>query len=94
MDPNDSNITTHEIMRSAGQSNPQNYNIRCTRATNIYSTVEPQFTNAPVHEQIFRAKNFSDDERCLGLRTRKLAKAASWQQWQAESIGAGVSVAG
>jgi hypothetical protein len=31
--------------------------------------------NAPVHEQIFRAKNISDDERCLGLQTRKLAKA-------------------
>jgi hypothetical protein len=46
------------------------------------STVEPQFTNASVHEQIFRAKNVSDDEH------------ASWQQRQAESIGAGVSVAG
>jgi hypothetical protein len=33
--------------------------------------------NAPVHEQIFRAKNVSDDERFLGLRTRKLATAAS-----------------
>jgi hypothetical protein len=54
----------------------------------ILHTVEPRFTNAPVHEQIFRAKNVSDDERCLGLRTR------SWQQRQAESIGAGVSVAG
>jgi hypothetical protein len=50
--------------------------------------------NAPVHEQIFRAKNISDDERCLGLRTRKMATVASWQQWQAEIIGAGVSVAG
>jgi hypothetical protein len=38
------------------------------------TTVEPRFMNAPVHEQIFRAK-VSDDERCLGLRTRKLATA-------------------
>jgi hypothetical protein len=38
-------------------------------------TVEPRFTNAPVHEQIFRAKNVSDDEQCLGLRTPKLATA-------------------
>jgi hypothetical protein len=64
-----------------------------------WNTVEPRFTNAPVHEQfgheqILRAKDVSDDERCLGLRTRKLATAASMQQWQAESIGAGVSVAG
>jgi hypothetical protein len=58
------------------------------------NTVEPRFTNAPVHEQIFRAKNVSDDERCLGLRTCKLAIAASWQQRQAESIVAEVSVAG
>jgi hypothetical protein len=51
-------------------------------------TVEPQFTNAPVHEQTFRAKKswmtngVSDYEH------------AHWQQRQAESIGAGVSVAG
>jgi hypothetical protein len=36
----------------------------------------------PVHEQFgsrtnFRIKNVSDDERCLGLRTRKLATATS-----------------
>jgi hypothetical protein len=37
----------------------------------------PLFTNNSVHEQIFRAKNVSDDERFLGLRTRKLAIAAS-----------------
>jgi hypothetical protein len=37
----------------------------------------PLFTNNSVHEQIFRAKNISDDERFLGLRTRKLATAAS-----------------
>jgi hypothetical protein len=42
-------------------------------------TVRPRFTNAPVHEQIFRAKNVSYDERFLGLRTRKLATAASWE---------------
>jgi hypothetical protein len=61
-----------------------------TRRSNIdiLNTVEPRFTNAPVHEQIFLAKNVSDYERCLGLRN------ASWQQRQAESIGAGVSVAG
>jgi hypothetical protein len=41
--------------------------------------VGPRFTNAPVDEQIFRAKNVSDDERLLGLRTRKLATAASWK---------------
>jgi len=35
----------------------------------------PLFTNNSVHEQIFRAKNVSDDERCLGLRTRKPATA-------------------
>jgi hypothetical protein len=39
----------------------------------------PRFTNAPVHEQIFRTKNVSDDERFLGLRTRKLATAANWE---------------
>jgi hypothetical protein len=54
----------------------------------------PLFTNNSVHEQISPAKTVSDDERCLGLRTRKLATAASWRQRQAESIGAGVSVAG
>jgi hypothetical protein len=43
----------------------------------LVHTVEPRFTNAPVHEQIFRAKNVSDGERCLGLLTRKLATAAS-----------------
>jgi hypothetical protein len=47
-----------------------------------------RFTNNSVHEQIFRAKtsrmtnDVSDYEH------------ASWQQRQAESIGAGVSVAG
>jgi hypothetical protein len=52
------------------------------------ATVEPRFTNAPVHEHIFRAKTsrmtngVSDYEH------------ASWQQRLAESIGAGVSVAG
>jgi hypothetical protein len=37
----------------------------------------PLFTNNSVHKQIFRAKNVSDDERFLGLQTRKLATAAS-----------------
>jgi hypothetical protein len=49
--------------------------------------------NAPVQEQFGSRKNFpskkvSDDERCLGY------EHASWQQRQADSIGAGVSVAG
>jgi hypothetical protein len=29
------------------------------------STVEPRLTNASHHEQIFRTKNVSGDERCL-----------------------------
>jgi hypothetical protein len=45
----------------------------------VTNTVEPRFTNAPIHEQIFRAKNVSDNERCLGLRTSKLATASSWE---------------
>jgi hypothetical protein len=49
------------------------------RLTYKIYTVEPRFTNAPVHEQIFRTKNVSDDERCLGLRTHKLATVASWE---------------
>jgi hypothetical protein len=52
----------------------------------------PLFTNNSFHEQTFR-ENVSDDERCLGLRTLKLATAASLLQRQAKSIGAGVSVA-
>jgi hypothetical protein len=48
------------------------------------STVEPRYTNAPVHEQFgsrtnFPTKKVSDDERCLGLWTRKLATEASWE---------------
>jgi hypothetical protein len=53
------------------------------------TAVEPRFTNAHVHEQFgsrtnFPSKNVSDDElsrmtNCLGLRTRKLATAASWE---------------
>ena len=35
----------------------------------------PLFTNNSVYEQIIRTKNVSDDERCLGLRTRKSATA-------------------
>jgi hypothetical protein len=37
----------------------------------------PLFTHNSVHEQIFRATNVSDDDRFLGLRTHKLATAAS-----------------
>jgi hypothetical protein len=47
-------------------------------------TVDPRFTNAPDHEQFGSrtnspSKNVSDDERCLGLRTRKPATMASWE---------------
>jgi hypothetical protein len=41
-------------------------------------TVEPRFTNNSVHEQIFGAKTISDNERCLGLGTRKLGTTKSW----------------
>jgi hypothetical protein len=73
--------------------------VLCVRACVKIYTVEPRFTNAPVHEQFgsrtnFPSKNVSDDERCLGLRTRKLETEASLLQRQAERIGAGVSVAG
>jgi hypothetical protein len=34
------------------------------------------YSGASVHELIFRAKNVSDDERFLGLRTRKLRVSA------------------
>jgi hypothetical protein len=47
------------------------------------------YTGTSVHERpcsrtirftnIFSEQNVSDDERCLGLRTRKLATAASWE---------------
>jgi hypothetical protein len=47
----------------------------------------PLFTNNSVHEQIFRAKTVSDD----GVSDYE---HASWQQRQAENIGAEVSVAG
>jgi hypothetical protein len=36
-------------------------------------TAEPRFTNK------FSDQNVSDGERCLGLRTRKLATEASWE---------------
>jgi hypothetical protein len=39
-------------------------------------TVEPRFTNAPVHEQFGSRTNFPSKQR-LGLRTRKPATAAS-----------------
>jgi hypothetical protein len=49
-----------------------------------HGTLEPRFTNAPVHEQLgsrtsFPSKKVSDDERCLGLRTRKLATAVGYK---------------
>jgi hypothetical protein len=48
----------------------------------------PLFTNNSFHEQIFPSKNASDDNGVSDY------EHASWQQRQAESIGAGVSVAG
>jgi hypothetical protein len=48
----------------------------------------PLFTNNSVHEQIFRAKT---SRMTNGVSEYE---HASWQQSQAESIGAGVSVAG
>jgi hypothetical protein len=36
----------------------------------VCTTVGPRVTNAPGYEQIFRAKNSSGYERCLGLRTQ------------------------
>jgi hypothetical protein len=56
---------------------------RVSTQLQLTNTVGPRFTNAPVHEQFGSRTNFpsnqnaSDDERCLGLRTRKLATAAS-----------------
>jgi hypothetical protein len=56
-------------------------------------TVEPRFTNAPVHEQFGSRTNFPS-------KTSRMTNGvsdyehASWQQRQAESIGAGMSVAG
>jgi hypothetical protein len=48
----------------------------------VTDRVGPRFTNAPVHEKFgsqtnFESKKVSVDERFLGLRTRKLATAAS-----------------
>jgi hypothetical protein len=67
---------------------PSNTN-HCTAVIYIYIyTVKPRLTNNSVHEQVVRAKTsrmtngVSDYEH------------ASWQQRQAESICAGVSVAG
>jgi hypothetical protein len=54
----------------------------------IEITVEPRFTNAPVHEQIFPAKKSRMTNGVLDY------EYASWQQRQAESIGSGMSVAG
>jgi hypothetical protein len=56
--------------------------------SSIYKKVEPRFTNNSVHEQIFRAKTVSDEEGVSDY------EHASWQQRQAKSIGARVSVTG
>jgi hypothetical protein len=60
-------------------------NLITTRTSSQHKsrTVGPRFTNAPVHEQFgsrtnFPRKNVSDDERCLGLRTRKL-RVSAWE---------------
>jgi hypothetical protein len=55
-------------------------------------TVEPRFTNAPVNEQFGSRTNFT---RKTSRMTNGVSdyEHASWQQRQAESIGAGVSVA-
>jgi hypothetical protein len=39
--------------------------------------VHMTYSGTSVHKQILQAKKVSDDERCLGLRTRKLATEAS-----------------
>jgi hypothetical protein len=75
---------------------PQNYKKPLIQQ----NTAEPQFTNAPVHEQFGSRTNFPSKKR-LGWRTVSRMtngvsdyEHASWQQRQAERIGAGVSVAG
>jgi hypothetical protein len=66
---------------------------RISPVRSIKVTVEPRFTNAPVHEQFGSRKNFPG-------KTSRMTNGvsdyehASWQQRQAESIGAGVLVAG
>jgi hypothetical protein len=60
---------------------------------NIQSTVEPQFTKSPVHEQFGSRTNFP---RKKSRMTNVVSdyEHAGWQHRQAERIGAGVSVAG
>jgi hypothetical protein len=61
--------------------------------TALYEMDIQIYSETSVHERPCSRTNFPSNKR-LGLRTRKLATAASWQQRQTESIGAGVSVAG
>jgi hypothetical protein len=57
------------------------------------TTVEPRFTNAPVHEQFGSRTNFPIKKSRITNGVSDY-EHASWQQRQAESIGAGMSVAG
>jgi hypothetical protein len=68
------------------------YYARRTRVIKLY-TVKPRFTNAPVHEQ-FGSRTFFPSQKTSRM-TNGVSdyEHASWQQRQAESIGAGVSVA-
>jgi hypothetical protein len=56
-----------------------------TKSIIFLSKMGPRFTNAPVHEQIFRTKTSRMTNGFLDY------EHASWQQRQAESISAGVS---
>jgi hypothetical protein len=59
------------------------------------STVEPRFTNVPVYEQFGSRTNFPSKNlgwRTVSRITNTQADNSGWRQ--AESIGAGVSVAG
>jgi hypothetical protein len=56
------------------------------------NTVDPRFTNAPVHEQFGSRTNFPSKTSRM-MNGVSDFEHASWQQRQAESIGAGVSVA-
>jgi hypothetical protein len=58
------------------------------------STVEPRFTNAPVHEHFGSRTNFPSKKTSRMTNGVSDYENASWQQRQAKSIGAGVSVAG
>jgi hypothetical protein len=65
-----------------------------TQPVTEISTVEPRFTNAPVHEQFGSRTNFPTNKTSRMTNGVSDYEHASWQQRQAESIGAGVSVAG